>query len=309
MRNAVVIKTHFLNEYLVAYYERLKQECSLGFEIFIALNCEDFSAHGDKYNTLIESGVISLCNNNILLRFPYPEKCRREHWKLNPGNTDLIMLHFISEHPDYDYYWGIEYDVHYEGKWSFLMDAFSKSSADLLTTTIYRHMKTPGRNLATPPFISPTNRVYRSEALIKSFLPIYRLSKRGAQEIHNAYCDGCGGHYEITWPTILYNSGFVLEDIGGNGPWVQPENLNRFYFNTPRTPSLSPGTFVFRWAFKAVPHQANILWHPVKPSGAFRWYSEADRSFARWVTVSAKRLISWFVIRAWLLTRWRNLKD
>lgn len=309
MRNAVVIKTHFCNEQIVSCYERLRTECPPDFDVFIALNSEDSSTQLKRCGAVIEEKSLFLCNRETLLRLPYPEKCRRDGWKLNPGNTDLIMLAFIREHPDFDYYWGIEYDVHFVGNWSTLMERFRDSPADLLTTTIYRHSRTPMRNLRTPPFKSPKGQEYSREKLLKCFLPIYRLSRRGAAVIHEAYCDGCGGHYEVTWATILEHSGLALEDFGGDGSWVRPENRNRFYFNTPSTPSLSPGTFVYRWVFEAVPSRTNTLWHPVKPAGAVKWYSEPGNRTVAGMLRLAKQYISRLVIGAWFMFRWRPLKD
>jgi hypothetical protein len=218
------------------------------------------------------------------------------------------MLRFILEHQEYDYYWGIEYDVHFEGKWSTFMERFRTSSADLIATTICKHSEIPRKNL-NPVFRSPASHHFDEERWIKAFLPIYRLSKRGAEAIHNAYRDGCGGHYELTWATIIEHAGLELEDIGGDGAWVRPENRNRFYFNTPRTWSRSPGTFVFRPPFRTVLHRRNTLWHPVKPVGIHGWFSEPERQGVRRIITTVKQYVSKIVVRAWFFARWRPLKD
>ncbi len=52
------------------------------------------------------------------------------------GNADLIVFSFFRARPEYAYLWIIEYDVHYEGKWSYFFERFESSNADLLGTSM-----------------------------------------------------------------------------------------------------------------------------------------------------------------------------
>jgi hypothetical protein len=75
-------------------------------------------------------------------------------------------------------------------------------------------------------------------------------------------------------PTLLSRAGFELEDIGGNGSFTKPGNINRFYQNTPISDSYAPGTFVFRPVRNAPGSKSNTLWHPVKSCPFWRvWLS------------------------------------
>ena len=53
----------------------------------------------------------------------YPQKCRREKWDM-AGNLDLVFLEFFRRYPHHDWYWFMEYDVHWEGRWSVFLRAF-----------------------------------------------------------------------------------------------------------------------------------------------------------------------------------------
>ena len=247
-----------------------------------------------------------LASDARLLRLPYPTKCAPAGWRINPGNADLIPLSFGYERPEFDRIWGIEYDVHYEGDWSVFFDHFEASDAALLTTTLYR--ESPWR-IPRPPSRSPSFQHYDEKRWIRAFLPIFRLDRRGWEAIDAAYRAGCGGHNELTWPTILDHAGLPLEDIGGDGGWVRPGNRNRFYFNTPRTFSMSPGTFVFRPPLqRAMLHRENTLWHPVKPSNVRNWYPTVfGGGKLKNLVEAVKPYLHQFMIWWWFLTEWRPL--
>ena len=183
------------------------------------------------------------------------------------------------------------------------------SAADLVTTTIYYQRETPQKELPVP-FRSPSFARYPDAARLRAFLPIYRLSRRGFEAVDRAYRAGADGHHEQIWPTVLHHAGLALEDIGGNGRWVRPENVDRFYFNEPGSFSMAPGTFVWRPAFHRVMRRRNTLWHPVKPSGVHTWYAIRFRSgnLARDAIDAAKPWINRLMIHRWFMTRWNPLK-
>jgi len=303
-----LLQTHFYDPTIGAAFERLKREAPQGADVFIALNCGDAPERVPDGAAHLPRDAFFLCSNESLLSLPYPVKCAREGWRLNPGNTDLIGLLFLARHPGYDLLWAIEYDVHYEGAWGQFFAHFAQSPADLLTTTIYRQRETPGKELK-PPFRSPSFQDYPEADRLRAFLPIYRLSRNGFAAIDAAYRAGAGGHYELTWPTILRHAGLVLEDIGGNGAWVRPENVDRFYFNTKASFSMQPGTFVFRPGFTRVIARPNTLWHPVKPAGVGPWdpASRVGSTGFRRFLEGLKPHVNRVFVRRWLATRWNPL--
>ena len=53
-----------------------------------------------------------------------------------PGNAHLPALFFMEAHPEYEYYWFIEYDVIFGGRWDRLLNDLREDPADLLATHV-----------------------------------------------------------------------------------------------------------------------------------------------------------------------------
>ncbi len=196
----------------------------------------------------------------------YVNKSNGPGWGIwRGGHTDLISLHFFKTHANYERYWFIEYDVRFSGAWRNLFEAFEDSDADFLSSSIRRASKDP-RWMHWPTLHPPASisSLPPSERLC-SFMPIFRISRRGMLAIDRAYREGWTGHCEAAWPTILYRAGCKLEDIGGDGEFVRVGNRNRFYTNTTSDRDLAPGSLVFRPVRWIPGLSRNRLWHPVKP--------------------------------------------
>lgn len=310
MRTTVLLKTHFVDSSIEASWRRLRREAPADWQVLIALNCGEGPERIPDDAAHLPDAAFFLCNNKSLLSLPYREKCNPVGWRLNPGNADLIPLLFMARHPECEHVWGVEYDVHYQGAWSTIFDHFNDSKADLLATSIRFQRELAYKTQMVPPLKSPSSQEYLKGDQIYVFLPFYRLSRAGATAIDRAYRDGAGGHCELTWATILYNAKLELEDIGGNGPWVKPENIHRFYFNTPKSFSLAPGTFVFRPPFRTIIQRPNTLWHPLKPAGVVHWWATRFRFDSRLKNAIefAKPYVNRILIRAWLMIRWNPLR-
>jgi len=203
--------------------------------------------------------------HDALHRFKRPSRYYRN---LFPGNLEIAVLDFWFAHPDYDFYWLMEYDVWFTGDWSCLFDHFRTSDSDLLATNLARRTDIPQWNLWKS--LEPAADLPLSEQ-IRGFFPFYRASPRAFETLREAYRLGWAGHYECTMPTVLNHKGLKIEDMGGDGEFVREENINRFYRSSARNNDLSPGTFVFRPVFETPGEEANKLWHPVKAPLAVTW--------------------------------------
>jgi len=310
---AIVITTHFLNDEMISMFHRLQSEAPAVYDVFLAVNKGKADLSIPDVSDEIKDRLF-IFNEASLMSLPYPVKCRPEGWSgkgwtLNPGNTDLIILAFFLNNPEYDYYWGIEYDVHYEGNWGFFFSRFEGSDADVLGTTLYQASLTPYKRLDNP-IVDQNGISVPLEATTRGFYPIFRLSHRAAMALDTAYRAGWGGHYEMTWATIAKLHGYVIEDIGGDGPYVRPCNKNAFYFNKKSTHTLSPGTFVFKPVFANVSRRENTLWHPVKPKGVFVWQNYtfgAEGNLLQKFLSKLKPIICKVAIWLWFTMRWRRV--
>jgi hypothetical protein len=76
----------------------------------------------------------------------------------------------------------------------------------------------------------------------------------------------------MTWTSVCKTRDLKIEDLGSTGRYTPPRWRGQHYSNTPLQPTLSPGTFVFRPAFRddaisaesLKPGRRPMLWHPIK---------------------------------------------
>lgn len=169
--------------------------------------------------------------------------------KLLPGNNHFPLLKFYLENPQYDYYWNIEDDVFFTGDWNCLFDTFKQDKSDFIAAYMETYEEDPGWywwfSLKTP---EP-----ETTAKVCSFNPVYRLSNRALKCLDEALKNGWSGHHEVSIPTILYNKGYKLKDMGGTGSFVPFFLKNRFY--TRETHHFLP---------VKMGEQPNKIYHPIK---------------------------------------------
>lgn len=260
-RTVVLLQTHYLNKSLLRRFATLTQSLA-GHEAKILMH----RPPGTPKPALLENVPHHFVTTPEIRNPAYPAKSGGPNWGIwRGGHTDLIALHFFNAHPNYDRYWFLEYDVRFSGSWPRFFLYFAESDADFLGTTIRRATTQPEwmhwPTLSVPDSAGPVGQADR----ICSFMPIMRASRRALAAIDAAYRAGWGGHCEVTWPTIVARAGLKIEDFGGDGEFVRPENRNRFYTNTPSDRDLAPGSMVFRPARTSAGFRRNRLWHPVKP--------------------------------------------
>ena len=275
---AVLLMTHFLDDWIYGQYNRLVAEAGEGRDVIILYNRDD-NPHPGSHP--IPDGVRIFSFSAADLRgLGFPNKGR----KLSARDVELFLLYFALQHVGYTHLWGVEYDVAFTGRWHNLFDAFKASPADLLATTIHTYSINPRWDNWTS-VRSPKGRPPVRD-LVRAFMPCCRLSRRAVDTLTSAYEAGWSGHYEATVPTILLKAGLILEDMGGDGEFVAPGNHNRFYLNTPTNNSLSPGSFVFRPVRMVPGWEPGRLWHPVKPplyQVQAGWMTGRRAALVRWV--------------------------
>jgi hypothetical protein len=279
-KTAILVLTHINNNHVIKLFNEIKNDCSSEYSIFML--CDNTKNIFNKFNDregYFRFSVDALSQLGYLPNrsVAYAEAAQHanpfhKNFNFIPGNTILPLMLFYRCHPNYDFYWIVEYDVRFSGRWSRFFRHFADSSADLLGTTLVRHVETP--DWYHWPSLELKDDTLDSTQYLRGFFPIYRVSHRAVEQLDRSLAAGNRGHYECLMPTLLYNAGMLLEDIGGEGEFVQPANRNRFYRNTPSAPFLAPGTFIFRPIMQRAGSEPNKLWHPVKPRP---WWLRAYR--------------------------------
>jgi len=173
--------------------------------------------------------------------------------KVVPGSTHFPLLEFFSKFPQYEFYWVIEGDVKFSGCWKRFFKAFEGNGADFVTCYLRRHEEDPGWYW-WPTLSHPVKKIPLDER-VASFNPIYRISRRALQYLHECHCAGWSGHFEVLIATLLFHGGFQLQDIGGLGKFAGLGAKKRFY--TRKTMRHAP-------PFRGIGWARNKLYHPVK---------------------------------------------
>lgn len=183
---------------------------------------------------------------------------------LVPGNNHFPLFKFFRKHPHFDYYWLIEDDVWFNGDWSYFFSFFQAFDHPFISSHLRTYAEEPQwswwRSLLHPIATIPR------EKRVRSFNPVYRLSKNAIEFLHRSLSDFWIGHHEVLLPTLLINNGFSVADFGGHGNFVVKGNENRFYTSEGISAEgrLSEGTMRFRPAWNACEMKENMLYHPVK---------------------------------------------
>lgn len=217
-KQVVLLVTHILSPWIKAKYERIVNELdSKRYDVVLLVSAND------KRNMRVPDGV-NACVYDIEELGAMPYESIRE--TLVPGSTHFLILKYRQEHPDYAYYWFIEYDVEFTGKWSSLLDAFAEHTADFLSTHVARY----GKENADWSWWHHSNDVgYPLENCIKGFNPICRYSGAALDYIDTYMQKGFSAHSEVMITTCLYNAGYKIADLGGTGEFVPDGLRERFY--------------------------------------------------------------------------------
>lgn len=256
-KSVLLLSAHRVDKFLTKNYFRLKHAFSNYGDVFVLLHWEDsknpfFDIDGIAY---IPFSVEDL---NKLEYTPLYET-------IVPGSSHFALLWFYQLHPDYEYYWNIEYDVEFTGDWRLLFDAFQNIEADFIATHIEHFAENPGWYWWNS---------YQGVSLhiplqkrIRSFNPIYRISWQALHFMHHFKKAGNCGHYELVLPTALYYSNFSLLDFGGKGSFTLTGYEERFYYVD--ACSVAPfylGTMRHKPNFNlnVLSNVPNKLFHPVK---------------------------------------------
>lgn len=244
MKQAVLYLTNKSNEWTLSAFHALEQSLQGMADVYFA-----YHQQGDVLPVSLQNiENLFVFTSDVLNELGYTPI---EKGKLVPGSNHFPLLKFFKENQCYDYYWLVEDDVRFSGDWKDFFDSFASSTSDFLSSVIETKAENPTWYWWTS--LKTGNEVIAEEKLLKSFNPIYRLSSLALVCIDAHLRIGWMGHYEVLLPTLLYNKGFLLEDFGGEGTFVRPENNAKFYDDTS-----------MRIAPVLPDDRKNYLFHPVK---------------------------------------------
>jgi len=253
-KNAILFTTHFFNDFVLSQYRKLRDEVSSTADVVLLIQIEEeISMPTDVvyYEFSIES-LKSLGFNMI-------------ENAIVPGSNHFPLLQFFIKYPNYQYYWSIEYDVHFSGEWNMFLKNFENDTNDFISSHIQKYSETPDwcwwNSMKMISYVIP------EVEYIKSFNPIYRISNLAVGEIKKFLTEGNSGHHEVVIPTVLNYSGFSLEDFSTAGTFHSKHE--QYYITSGSLDTNDPSigsTMRYRPVYENITELIckNKLYHPVK---------------------------------------------
>jgi hypothetical protein len=256
---AVVFFTHLFDHSIELRYRKLKSDSGELAQIFILapLGTSIPDQYSDEtyffdYDRM-RSGAARVIGDQLI-----------------PGNVHLVALDFYRNHPGFDYYWFIEYDVVFTGNWATLLGAVQNDRADLLAAHIRSPAEEPGwpwwETLELPGCPLPQS------DWLRAFFPVYRISREGLRAVDERVKLGWSGHFEGLIPCAIRTASLSISDLGGAGTWTPKDRRYRFYssFSSTAGVSLNAGTHRHRPPHYFPRLRRNTIFHPVKV-GSSEW--------------------------------------
>src|SRR6266498_3943291 len=133
MRSALLYQTHIWSSEIEAQFDQLSSLDGISTWILLDSRTPTADMLVRRYSRCY---VFDL---ERLFRLPYP----RIQTPGLKGHAQFPVLQFFLSHPNYDYYWFVEYDVRYTGSWNSLTSSFASFDHDFITTHIRRFSDEP----------------------------------------------------------------------------------------------------------------------------------------------------------------------
>lgn len=254
---AVLFVAHYVDDELIARYRRLRNELSpLLYDVIWVM------ATSMPNETMFPADVkfkVYTSIDFINMGYIPIEKT------LHPGSCHFVILRFFNDYPDYSYYWFVEYDVEFTGKWSALMNDCDTvlHDYDFLSCHIEWFDNTINRTWIW--WYRGNDCGYPIVKCIKGFNPICRYSGKSLVCIDKYLKQGYSAHSEVMITTCLYHHGLLLADIGGVGEFTPDDYRNKFYV---KEFGVNNGTVRWRPSFTKEEIETmgieNKLFHPIK---------------------------------------------
>lgn len=256
---ALLWNTHIWGRELEQEFEKfLKMDYPGSPEVWLVLDSKipDIQTIVRKYER-----CYTVDERKIFQHLPYP--CLEHSGLLY--HPHFILLDFYLSHPEYEWYWFVEYDVRYNGEWGSLLRSFESFDHDLITSHI-RHFSEEPWWPWWDTLYHPSKKIEKNQYL-RSFNPIYRMSNRSLKFIHEAQKEGWQGLYEVSFPTLLHIGGYRIMDFGGDGDFTPPGLTNKTYTSHGLKNGLLNPFCTMRWrpSSNHAGLRRNKLYHAIKP--------------------------------------------
>jgi hypothetical protein len=210
---AVLLLTHRWDRFVQLKFERLRAEIGDLADVALLLQRSDgLEALGQTPDR--SAWIFDPAQLPRQLGFPF-----MNGRSVVPGSTHFPVMAFARQAPRYAHYLVIEFDVEFSGNWRDLAAAVAVAAPDFASLHFRTHDEIPAWYWW--PYCRPAEAdqdwAGDRRNLIKSFNPIYCLSRRALDLLEAAHRSGWSGHYELLLATILSRRGCRIFDLAELG--------------------------------------------------------------------------------------------
>ena len=245
MNNVILFTTHFINDTVINHFNMLKSQIK-DADIYILFDNSVNECSLDENIYYINKKVAE--DHNFKMHYYYCNSPIKKDFYGN--NFEYGIYCFYLDHPEYDNYWLIEYDVIYTGNFNDLILKYEKD--DFVTSNILTIKQSPFWYFWQLARTYLNYKTFKPTKFIKSFNPIFKISNKVLKDLIKLNNDGNYGFYEIYFPTTINYLGYTIkqfDELIGNNQDVIGSSM-RF---------LDHGETISKELMKE-----NILYHPVK---------------------------------------------
>lgn len=225
---AVLFLTSDINKISLMKYENIRNSI-----IYSKLYKNVYFAVNDQINDKnINTETINFFKFNYSeLNNKYGKLYYSENDKTMLFQTHYVLLDFCEKYNyEYDYVWLIEDDVLMSrNSWDQLFKYFENDDADFISS----HISPLNTSWINNSLLLKDFQFNKDKQLLQSFNPIFRISKRAVKKVVEYYKTGNNAFFEFGIVNIVNDAGYVIEDFGGEGSYVKPKNINKWYIKMP----------------------------------------------------------------------------
>tara|TARA_B100000035_G_scaffold307287_1_gene310341 strand:+ start:61 stop:930 length:870 start_codon:yes stop_codon:yes gene_type:complete len=268
-----VFQTHVVNKYIRERLEQLVDQVSGVCDVYVLLAYPN-KISKNSLKLFLEGLDVGIATYNMFDLFEATYGFRQD----NRRKAFYIIEHiplvcFLELFPCYDFLWRCEYDVLYTGDWGNLVQHFSDTNSDFISTNIFNYYGSkPHWNhwWRSRSFEDFKDNPIQVKDMVRSHNGVCSISKPFSK-ILRANVLNFRAHYEVTLGTIANLFDLSIRDIGGLGSYTLACDKGKYYITDQDLPNSdnSAGTFNSHGNyFGQEDYMSDFLYHPVKATTA-----------------------------------------
>jgi len=228
---ALIFQTHVLDKFIISQFEKIYNQVGDQYDIFVMTDASRIK-FPCRFGRIVENTpsvpIIYVDYTELYRKYYITKKMQRRTVMYH--SEHLPFVEFAKHLPDYAGFWRVEYDVHYEGDWSDILEDLSGRGDDLITASLLDHPDC--RHYWNHWFKARTP--VKVEDLVRAHHALMYMSTELCLNIGELSGDDPNqyrGHYEVLVPSIAAHNAYSISDIGGYSKYTPKDRWGKYYQN------------------------------------------------------------------------------